>query len=249
MSILPPPEWVTRSDGVRLAMRRVGGRGPTIIFLPGYQSNMMGSKALALEAWAIRTGRAFVRFDYAGCGESEGAFVDQTLTQWRDDVTRLIELTVRGPVLLVGSSMGGWLMLGVALALGSQVVGMVGIAAAPDFTDWGFSNLEKAALQTHGRIDQANPYGPEPTITTRALWESGRAMRMLDGTIDLICPVRLLHGQADPDVPWDIALRLAAALRSDDVQTYLIKDGDHRLSRPQDMALLVATVDALLEIL
>jgi pimeloyl-ACP methyl ester carboxylesterase len=238
---------MTRSDGKRLAMRRVNGRGPTIIFFPGYQSTMAGSKALALEAWAIRVGRAFIRFDYAGCGESEGAFEAQTLTNWRDDAIRLIELTVHGPVVLIGSSMGGWLMLGAALALGSQVVGLVGIAAAPDFTDWGYSDLEKRQLAKHGRIAQPNQYGPEPTITTHALWESGRAMRMLGGVIDLTCPVRLLHGQADPDVPWEIAVKLATALRSDDVQTYLIKDGVHRLSRAADIALLIMTVGTLLE--
>ncbi len=244
---LTPPEWFTRADGSRIAFRRVKGRGPVIIFLPGYQSNMEGSKALALEAWAIRKGRGFIRFDYGGCGESDGAFEDQTLESWRDDAVSLIENVVRGPVLLVGSSMGGWLMLAVALALGSDVIGLVGIAAAPDFTDWGYSDAEKAKLEKHGRIEQVSDYGPEPTVTTRALWQSGQAMRMLDHDIELTCPVRLLHGQADPDVPWDISLRLAAALRSDDVQTILIKDGDHRLSRAHDIALLLGVVEALLE--
>ncbi len=249
MDDLTPPEWLTRADGSRIAFRRVKGRGPVIIFLPGYQSNMHGSKALALEEWAIRKGCAFIRFDYGGCGESDGAFEDQTLEGWQGDVVLLIELIVRGPVVLIGSSMGGWLMLHVALALGSDVVGLIGIAAAPDFTDWGYSGAEKGALEKNGRIEQFSDYGPEPTITTRALWQSGQSMRLLRGPIELTCPVRLLHGQSDPDVPWDITLQLAAALRSDDVQTILIKDGDHRLSRAHDIALLLGVVEALLETL
>jgi pimeloyl-ACP methyl ester carboxylesterase len=242
-----PPEYATRVDGLRLAFRRVKGGGPTLVFLPGYKSDMQGSKAVALEAWAIRNGRACLRFDYAGCGESEGAFEDQTLTNWRDDALLLIEALERGPVLLVGSSMGGWLMLHVALALGSQVAGVVGIAAAPDFTDWGYTSEEKGRIERYGRIEQPSEYADEPTVTTRALWQSGQALRVLGGEIALSCPVRLLQGQQDADVPWENALTLAARLRSADVQTMLIKDGDHRLSRDQDIALLLRTVERLVE--
>jgi pimeloyl-ACP methyl ester carboxylesterase len=241
------PTYFTRPDGLRLAFRRVKGRGPVIVFLPGYMSDMMGSKALALEAWAVREGRAMLRLDYAGCGESDGAFEDGTLASWADDTRMIVEGVERGPVVLIGSSMGGWIMLLLALALGSQVKGMVGIAAAPDFTDWGFTAEEKSRLAKYGQLERASDYGPEPMVTTRAFWASGQANRVLGDDIALSCPVRLLHGQCDADVPWDVSLRLADRLRSDDVQVTLIKDGDHRLSRPQDLALLERTVAALLE--
>lgn len=249
MDDLNPPEWLGRADGVRLAFRHQHGKGPTLIFLPGYMSDMQGSKAVALEAWAIREDRAMLRLDYSGCGESEGRFEDGTLDIWRDDVLQMIDLLIRGPVVLVGSSMGGWLALLIVRALPSQVVGMVGIASAPDFTDWGFSDQEKGQLQKYGRLERVSEYGPEPMITTRALWESGEANRLLQNEIAIDCPVRLIHGQNDPDVPWQISLDIAARLRSADVQTLLIKDGDHRLSRPQDIAALLRTVCELLEVI
>ncbi len=240
-------EFFTRPDGVRLAFRRVKGRGPTIVFLPGYQSDMSGSKALALEAWAIRKGQALLRLDYGGCGESEGAFEDGTLASWAEDARMIIEGVERGPVVLVGSSMGGWIILLLAKALGSQVKGMIGIAAAPDFTDWGFTSQEKGQLQKYGQLERPSDYGPEPMLTTRAFWEAGQANRVLEREIAVGCPVRLLHGQCDADVPWEISVQLAQRLCSDDVQVTLIKDGDHRLSRPQDLALLERTVATLLE--
>jgi pimeloyl-ACP methyl ester carboxylesterase len=246
MADAAPPEYVTRANGTRLAFRRVKGKAPTLVFLPGYNSDMQGSKALALEAWAIRRGYAMLRLDYAGCGESGGMFDAETLKSWRDDTVLMIELLIREPILLVGSSMGGWLMLHVALARGTQVAGMVGIAAAPDFTDWGFTSEQKGKIERYGRLEQPSAYASESTVTTRALLASGRALRLLDADIPLDCPVRLLHGQADRDVPWDIALQLAARLRSDDVQVTLIKDGDHRLSRDQDIALLTRTIEALI---
>jgi pimeloyl-ACP methyl ester carboxylesterase len=231
---------------VRIAFRRVGSTqkstAPTIVFLPGYMSDMQGSKALALEAWAIKHNRTMLRLDYSGCGESDGVFADSTFEIWRDDVLLAIEMLVRGPVLLVGSSMGGWLMLMVAQALGAQVAGMIGIAAAPDFTDWGFGPQEVATIERDGVLLSPNPYGPEPTPTYRALYRSGKALEMLDGEIALDCPIRLLQGQRDADVPWKIAIKLAAALRSSDVQLTLVKDGDHRLSRDTDIALLLETI-------
>ena len=247
MDDLTPPLWLVRADGVRLAYCHQPGQGPTLVFLPGYMSDMQGSKALALEAWAARESRAILRLDYSGCGESEGAFDDGTLTVWRDDVLLLIDLLIRDPVVLVGSSMGGWLALLIARALPSQVVGLIGIASAPDFTEWGFSDEEKGQLQKHGRLERASEYGPEPMITTRAFWESGKANRLLQSQIAIDCPVRLIHGQRDSDVPWQISLDIAAQLRSADVQTLLIKYGDHRLSRPQDIAVMLRTVDDLLE--
>ena len=247
MDDLNPPEWLGRADGVRLAFRRQPGKGPTLVFLPGYMSDMQGSKAVALEAWAIREGRAMLRLDYSGCGESEVAFENGTLDIWRDDVLLAIDSLIRGPVVLVGSSMGGWLALLVSCALPAQVIGMVGIASAPDFTDWGFSDQEKGQLQKHGRLERFSEYGPEPMITTRAFWESGKANRLLQSEIAIDCPVRLIHGQRDSDVPWQISLDIAAQLRSADVQALLIKDGDHRLSRPQDIAIMLQTVQDLLE--
>jgi pimeloyl-ACP methyl ester carboxylesterase len=234
---------------MRLAFRRQPGKGPTLVFLPGYMSDMQGSKALALEAWAIRKGRALLLLDYSGCGESEGRFEDGTLDIWRDDALMMIDLLIRGPVVLVGSSMGGWLALLIARALPSQVVGMIGIASAPDFTEWGVSNEEKGRLAKYGRLERVSEYGPEPMVTTRAFWESGKANSLLHSEIAIDCPVRLIHGQNDPDVPWQISLDTAARLRSADVQTLLIKDGDHRLSRPQDIAVLLRTVSDLLEAL
>lgn len=247
MDDLNPPEWLGRAEGVRLAFRRQPGKGPTLVFLPGYMSDMQGSKAVALEAWAIREGRAMLRLDYSGCGESDGAFENGTLDIWRDDVLLAIDSLTRGPVVLVGSSMGGWLALLVSCALPAQVIGMVGIASAPDFTDWGFSDEEKGQLQKHGRLERFSEYGPEPMITTRAFWESGKANRLLQSEIAIDCPVRLIHGQRDSDVPWQISLDIAAQLRSADVQALLIKDGDHRLSRPQDIAIMLQTVQDLLE--
>jgi pimeloyl-ACP methyl ester carboxylesterase len=244
------PQHHTRDDGVRLAYRHVKGRGgnsaPTLVFLPGYMSDMQGGKALALEAWAIEHGHAMLRLDYSGCGESEGDFADSTFEIWRDDVLAVIQAVVRGPVILIGSSLGGWLMLMVALKMGSAVTALVGIAAAPDFTDWGFTDKQRAAIHRDGVIHQDNPYGPEPTPTYATLFVSGEANTMLGGPIAITCPVRLLQGQADNDVPWQIAPKLAKALASDDVRVTLIKDGDHRLSREADIALLLATVGALI---
>jgi pimeloyl-ACP methyl ester carboxylesterase len=231
-----------------LAHHHMPGTGPTIVFLPGYGSDMQGSKVLALEAWARANGRAFLRFDYSGCGESEGAFEDKTLVTWRDDALRMIDAQVQGPVVLVGSSMGGWLMLLVAKARPEQVVGLVGIAAAPDFTDWGFSQEQKLHLLQHGRIEQPSDYSDQPTVTTRAFWASGEANRAMIGPILFDGPVRLLQGQKDKEVPWQRAAALAELFRSDAVQTVLVKDGDHRLSRDGDIALLIRAVQDVLDL-
>jgi Predicted hydrolases or acyltransferases (alpha/beta hydrolase superfamily) len=239
---LSAPAFLARPDGLRLAYRHRPGSGPTIVFLPGYMSDMEGSKALALDAWAEREGRAMLRLDYSGCGASEGRFADGTLAIWRDDVLLLLRELTEGPLILVGSSMGGWLMLLVALAIPDRIAGLVGIAAAPDFTEWGFTEADKAILRTEGRIEEPSAYSDDPHVTTLGFWESGQANRLLDSPIALTCPVRLLHGQADPDVPWTISIRLAEALAGDDIRVTLIKDGDHRLSREQDIALLLREV-------
>lgn len=236
-------------ENLNLAYRHRAGRGPTLIFLPGYMSDMEGSKATALDAWVAGEGRAMLRFDYTGCGTSDGDFEAQTLAGWRADVLAMIDEVVEGPVVLVGSSMGGWLMLLAAIARPARVVGLVGIAAAPDFTSWGFTTEQKMQILQHGRLEEPSPYGDAPTVTTRAFWESGETLRLLHGEIPIDCPVRLLHGQADKDVEWAWSLEVMRQLRSADVQTIFIKDGDHRLSREGDIALLIATVNGLLEVL
>ena len=229
-----------------LAYHLTTGTGPTTIFLPGYASDMAGAKALAIEGWAIAEGRSFVRFDYGGCGKSEGRFEDQTLADWRDDVVAMIDMAPGEKVVLVGSSMGGWLMLLVALARPDRIAALVGIAAAPDFTDWGFTADEKVALLSAGRIERPSAYAPQPTVYTRAFWSSGEANRLMHSMIAIDAPVRLIHGQRDADVPAARSLRLAELLRSADVQTILVKDGDHRLSRDQDIALILRTIGDLI---
>ncbi len=245
---IAPPAFIARPDGLRIATRHRAGDGPTIVFLPGYMSDMLGGKAQGIDEWAARTGRALLRLDYAGCGESEGEFEDGTLASWRDDARLAIDAHAPdGPLLLVGSSMGGWLALLLAQDLGERVIGLVGIAAAPDFTDWGFDAMQKATIRRDGRLVEPTDYGDEPVLTTYGFWSSGEALRVLDGPIAIHCPVRLLQGQADPDVPWQTALRIAERVRSADVQTILVKDGDHRFSRPQDIALLIGTLASLTE--
>ena len=242
----------TLSGGNRIAYRQCHGAGPAWVFLPGYMSDMSGSKAAALFERARATGRACLLLDYSGCGASDGDFADGTLSRWRDEVIALIAAQTAGPVVLIGSSMGGWLMLLVALAMPERIACLVGIAAAPDFTEWGFNDEQKAALAAGETMFEDNPYGPAPTPTHSAFWCDGQANLLLEADsvplepeIALDCPVRLLHGARDNDVPVIVSLRLFHALRSDDVQMTTIKDGDHRLSRDADIALLLRTVETL----
>ncbi|KQM22314.1 alpha/beta hydrolase [Novosphingobium sp. Leaf2] len=231
------------SDGRSIAYRFTPGPGPVIVFLPGYMSDMAGSKAAALFEMARDSGLPCLLFDYSGCGESPGFFGEGTLSRWKDEVLALVAaLETDEKVVLVGSSMGGWLMLLVGQALGDRLAGLVGIAAAPDFTDWGVAQMDKALLADGETIFEDNPYGPEPTPTHPGFWADGQANLMLDTDIAIDCPVRLLHGQRDADVPYDVSLQLAERLRSADVQVTLIKDGDHRLSRDADIRLLLRTV-------
>ncbi len=245
-------QYIDRGDGMRLAYRHRpalpgGVGGPTIVFLPGYMSDMEGTKAVALDEWAGVEGRAMLRFDYSGCGASGGRFEDGTIDVWRDDALKVIDAVTEGPLLLVGSSMGGWLMLLIALARPERVKALAGIAAAPDFTNWGFSEDDKARLKAEGRIEEQSEYSDEPYVTTLAFWESGERNRLLSNEIPIDAPVRLLHGHDDNDVPWPISPKLANTLRSADVRTVLVKGGDHRLSRPEDLGLLLTTVSELLE--
>jgi pimeloyl-ACP methyl ester carboxylesterase len=243
---------LNRGDGVALAWARIAGRSPTLVFLPGFRSDMTGDKATSLADFARDQGLGILRFDYAGHGASDGAFTDGTIGEWAADARLVIDCLTSGPLILVGSSMGGWIALLTALARPGRVAGLVGIAAAPDFTQrlmWdAMAPAERAALTRDGVLFMPSQYG-DPTPITMRLIEDGARHHVLDGPIALRCPVRLLHGQADPDVPWELALTIAERVRSDDVRVILVKDGDHRLSRPADLALLRQVVKALVDAL
>jgi pimeloyl-ACP methyl ester carboxylesterase len=234
---------MTDAANARIAFRVTEGAGPTILFLPGYASDMAGTKALALEAWAKETGRAFVRFDYRGCGESEGNFEDYTLADWRDDALLVLDQVCQGPVVVVGSSMGGWIGLLLARDRADKVKGLVGIAPAPDFTDWGFTQEDKMKLLTDGRLEKPSAYSDQPTVTTRAFWTAGEANRLMHGMIPIRVPTRIVQGMRDADVPWERAVRLTQLIEGDDVHCRLIKNGDHRLSRDADIAVIVKAVE------
>jgi pimeloyl-ACP methyl ester carboxylesterase len=246
---MPSEGRLDRGDGVELAWSKLEGRGPTVVFLPGYGSDMNGNKATALAVFCEQRGQAMLRFDYSGHGASGGRFEDGTIGTWSADALTAIDRLTEGPLVLIGSSMGGWIALLSALARRERVAGLIGIAAAADFTEtlmWPALSFEqRAALLKSGIIHRPSRYG-DPTPITRALIEDGRNHLVLTGPIPLDCPVRLLHGQADPDVPSEMALRIADKLAGSDVQVILVKDGDHRLSRPRDLAVLRRTLLALL---
>jgi len=237
----------TDFGGIRLAYRLRAGGMPALMFLPGYASDMDGTKALALDAFAERSGLSLLRFDYSGTGSSGGAFEDCTLGGWLEEALHMLDQLVEGPVVLAGSSMGGWIALLIAKHRPERVAALVGIAAAPDFTDWGYSAAEKEALRNAGRLEQPNPYGAEPQLTTLRFWQSGEALRLLDGPIPVDCPVRLIHGDADSEVPLEVALKTMRQLRSADVQLTVVKGGGHRLSEPHEIDAILHTVTSLLE--
>lgn len=232
----------------RLAYARLAGAGPGVVFLGGFRSDMEGAKALALRDHCAAQGRAFLRFDYAGHGVSAGRFEEGTIGQWADDALAVLDALTQGRQILVGSSMGGWIALLLARARPERVAGFIGIAPAPDFTEklmWpAFDAAQRAAIMQAGVLYLPSQYG-EPTPITRALIEDGRTHHVLDATIAIAGPVRILQGMADPDVPWQHALRLMSALEGGDARLILIKDGDHRLSRPEDLRLLAETLDQL----
>jgi pimeloyl-ACP methyl ester carboxylesterase len=240
-----------RKNLPKLAYRMQHGTSPTIVFCPGFLSDMTGSKAEALADFCLERGQAFLRFDYSGHGGSEGRAKDGTIEIWRDDALAIIESVVMGPLILVGSSMGGWISLLVALQRQKDVKALLLIAPAPDFTDWGmaqkFTPEQLSELQRTGQVSVPSHYGSEPYVYTNALIASGARCRLLDGVIPLDMPVHILQGQQDPDVPWHVSLTLAEKLRSSDVQLMLIKDGDHRLSRPQDINLLCEILGRILK--
>jgi pimeloyl-ACP methyl ester carboxylesterase len=238
--------FLERPDGERLAWRRVAGAGPTLVWLGGYRSDMTGTKAEALADWARENGRAYVRFDYFGHGESTGDFVQGSITRWREDALSVVDEMIEGPLVLVGSSMGGWIACLAALARPQRIHSMVLIAPAPDFTSklmpTRFPPEALEAIRDAGVWMQPSDYG-DPNPITRLLLEDGARWSVLDSAVPIEAPVRILQGGEDPDVPWRHALELAQAIKSRDVVFTLIKDGDHRLSRPQDIARLVAAVD------
>ena len=238
--------------GTSLAYAAIAGTGPLTVFLPGYMSDMTGTKAQALADWATAHGRAFLRLDYSGCGASGGEFLDGSIGRWSDDAGAVIDAVIDrvapgARVVLVGSSMGGWIALRLGAALGGRLAGLVGIAAAPDFTDWGLAMTaaDQRALAAQGWFTRPSAHDPAGYRYSRAFIADAAHARLLGGDIAITAPVRLLHGQCDDAVPWRISLDIAARLRSADVQVTLVKDGDHRLSRPEDQRLLLAAVAAL----
>jgi pimeloyl-ACP methyl ester carboxylesterase len=242
----PAIAFLDRGDGIRLAYRKREGRGPTILFLPGYASDMEGTKAVALDAFATERGIAMLRFDYSGTGSSEGRFEDGTLERWTHEAVAALDSLTEGPVILIGSSMGGWIAIHLALRRPNRIAALVGIAAAPDFTDWGYPDRLKNRLSAGETLRRELPDGGAQ-VTTSGFWQSGERMRVLDSEIAVDCPVRLVHGDCDEDVPLDIAFRLKDRLRSGDVQVTVIKGGRHRLSAPHEIDAILGAVAALLE--
>jgi pimeloyl-ACP methyl ester carboxylesterase len=242
--------WLTTPQGRHIAYVRTPGKEPGVVFLGGFRSDMTGSKALHLQAWAEATGRAFLRFDYSGHGASRGAFTDGAISDWREDAAAVIETLTDGPQVLVGSSMGGWIGLLLARDLPERVAGLVGIAAAPDFTEtiWEdeFSLAERSRLLEAGVVLRPSDYSDEPYPITRRLIEDGRANLVLGDPLPLPMPVRLLQGTADTDVPPAVALRLLNHIDSPDLRLTLVRDADHRFSTPACLSLIVAMIDEVL---
>ena len=244
------PAYLSSTDGARVAYVRTAGAGPGVVFLGGFMSDMTGTKATALEAWARHRDRAFVRFDYRGHGAATGAFEDGTIGTWLADALAVLDGATEGPQILVGSSMGGWIALLVARARPERIAGVLGIAAAPDFTRrmWReeFGDAERAAVERDGRVTVPSEYSEDGYVITRNLLEEAEQHMLLDGPIPVRCPVRLLHGMQDEAVPWEISLRIAEQLEADDVETILVRGGDHRLSEPADLDRLTRTLEELL---
>jgi pimeloyl-ACP methyl ester carboxylesterase len=238
-----------RGDGVELAWASLPGRGPTVVFLGGFRSDMEGTKALALRDFCAARGQAFLRLDYSGHGTSGGVFEEGCIGTWAADAALVIEQRAPGPLLLVGSSMGGWIALLLARRWGTRVRALVGIAAAPDFTsrlmEPALTEANRAALAHDGFFHEPNPYGDPVPITARLL-EDGRAQSVFAQPLPFAGPVRLLQGMRDAEVPWQTATDLAAHIGAEDVRILMVKDGDHRLSRPQDLLLLEQTLVDLL---
>ncbi len=248
---MPAPEFLDTPQGRRLAYHRTPGTRPGVVFLGGLRSDMTGTKALHLEAWCRARGRAFLRFDYSGHGASSGRFEEGCIGDWAEDAAAALDALTEGPQVLVGSSMGGWQALLLARARPKQVAGLLGIAAAPDFTEDGmwaqFSPDERRALEETGRIALPSEYSDEPTVITRRLIEDGRRHLLLCSPLALPMPVRLLQGTADADVPPAVALRLLDHAEGGDIRLTLVKGADHRFSTPDCLALIEAALAELVE--
>lgn len=244
-------EYLTTPQGRRLAYHRTPGTGPGVVFLGGFRSDMTGTKALHLEEWARAQGRAFLRFDYSGHGASSADFEDGCIGDWAADATAALDALTTGPQLLIGSSMGGWIALLLARAQPHRIAGLIGIAAAPDFTEdslWaGFSNTQRAALMRDGRLALPSDYSADPYIITRKLIEDGRQHLVLREPLPLPFSTHLLQGAADADVPPAVALRLLEHATGPDLRLTLVKDADHRFSSPACLTLLTQTAQTLLE--
>jgi len=242
-------DFLTTPQGRRLAYHRTPGTGPGVVFLGGFKSDMTGTKAQFLHAWAQDRGRPFLRFDYSGHGQSDGDFLDGAIGDWFEDALGAIETLTEGPQVLVGSSMGGWIALLVARAIPERIAGLIGIAAAPDFTqdlmEPSFTEAERAAMAATGRIEQPSDYDDGPYVITRRLIEEGRNRLVLRSPLPLPFPVRLLQGSADVDVPPSVALKLFDHADSPDLRLTLVKGADHRFSEPENLALLAETLDRL----
>jgi pimeloyl-ACP methyl ester carboxylesterase len=249
-SAAAPAGVLDSAPGVSIAYHKTAGKSPGVVFLGGFMSDMTGAKALAVEAYCRARGHAIVRFDYRGHGQSSGQFVDGTISLWTNDALAVIDRLTEGPQILVGSSMGGWIALLASLARPTRVAGLTLIAPAPDFVDdliWGqLSAEQKATIQRDGVLRVPSAYNDQGYAISMALIEDGRKQSILDRPIPFDGPVRILHGMQDADVPWQRSLTLADRLTARDVRTTFLKDGDHRLSRDQDLALLTATLGSLL---
>jgi pimeloyl-ACP methyl ester carboxylesterase len=241
--------YLDTGTGRRLAYRRIDGRGPGVVFLSGFRSDMEGTKAVHLEGWAKARGLPFVRFDYSGHGASDGAFEDGAIGDWAEDAAAVLGALTRGRQVLVGSSMGGWIMLLLARAMPERVAGLVGVAAAPDFTEDdmapSLTEAEAVRLKAAGRIERPSEYG-EPLVITRRLLEEGRSQLVLRSPLPLPFPVRLLHGTADRDVRLSVPLRLMDHVRGEDVRLTFVKGADHRFSSPACLRLIEAAVEDVL---
>ncbi|MCE8417570.1 alpha/beta hydrolase [Rhodovulum sulfidophilum] len=240
------PQMLTTPEGRRLAYHRTEGAGPGIVFLGGFMSDMEGTKATHLEAWARAQGRAFLRFDYSGHGQSSGRFDEGAIGDWAADARAALGALTEGPQVLVGSSMGGWIALLLARALPERVAGLVGIAAAPDFTEdsmWaGFSDAQRAELTETGRVELPSAYADSPYVITRRLIEDGRRNLVLRDPLAFGFPVRLLQGTADEDVETRVALRLLERIEAEDLRLTLVKGADHRFSTPETLALIESAI-------
>ena len=236
-----------------IAYNRHAGSQPGVVFLCGHGSDMNGSKAMHLEAWAQRRGQSFLRFDYSGHGQSDGYFMQTNISDWTRDTINMIDALTDGPQIVVGSSLGGWIMLNLALARPARIAALVGIAAAPDFTEeliWNpLDEAAKAGFQASGQISFENPYADDPVVYPYHLIEDGRQHLRLQAPLPITVPVRLLHGMQDAEVPWQTATRLADQLQSDDVTVLLDKTATHRFSEPRQLAQLERVLDELVSLI